>query len=378
LRGRAAPMIQMCSQCGTRWNVRDRQRVWCPRCRGTLLAPSTEAPGVDPRWSVGPRTPPRLPPGYRWIAVRPGPPPPPRRRRRPLGPTPRYTVIPRWGLKDRIQLDGAAPGLVMRQPPRPSRVRAALFAAAVTLGFAALVHLVRYLLLIINRNTLLNWLVADAAALLSVLASLAAIAAVITCALLLTRWLISRRAAAFAHRGKAESRPPWALRLGCLLPPSAAIALAIGCAVAMVGFGHPASWTLMAVCVVVSCLPLLAAVWALVYLLELAKTEDHYMRLRGLIWGWWLFWLLSIVTSVFASVTSGAQDAQGIANNTVAMIVAYLVALAATIATARVFEGFERKPVERPAHRWVVVADDATGASESAPAVELTGEEPAA
>ncbi|WP_459952830.1 hypothetical protein, partial [Mycobacterium avium] len=26
-------MIQVCSQCGTRWNVRDRQREWCPRCR---------------------------------------------------------------------------------------------------------------------------------------------------------------------------------------------------------------------------------------------------------------------------------------------------------------------------------------------------------
>ncbi|WP_224187300.1 hypothetical protein, partial [Mycobacterium avium] len=25
-------MIQVCSQCGTRWNVRDRQREWCPRC----------------------------------------------------------------------------------------------------------------------------------------------------------------------------------------------------------------------------------------------------------------------------------------------------------------------------------------------------------
>ncbi|MGB9304116.1 MAG: hypothetical protein WCB92_10690, partial [Mycobacterium sp.] len=32
-------MIQVCSQCGTRWNVRDRQRQWCPRCRGALMAP---------------------------------------------------------------------------------------------------------------------------------------------------------------------------------------------------------------------------------------------------------------------------------------------------------------------------------------------------
>ena len=94
--------------------------------------------------------------------------------------------------------------------------------------------------------------------------------------------------------------------------------------------------------------------------------------------GFPLIWLLSSATSVFATITSGAQDAQGIANNTVAIIVADLVALVASFATARLFEGFERKPVARPAHRWVVVADDETGAPGSAPAVELAGEEPAA
>jgi hypothetical protein len=122
-------------------------------------------------------------------------------------------------------------------------------------------------------------------------------------------------------------------------------------------------------------------VWSLVYVIELAKTEDNYARLRGRIWGWWLLWLLSSMTSVFASITSGAQDAQGIANNTVAMMVAYLLALAAVIETEKLFEGFERKPVERPAHRWVVIADDGQGpaaAARSAPAVELSGEEPAA
>ena len=92
-------------------------------------------------------------------------------------------------------------------------------------------------------------------------------------------------------------------------------------------------------------------------------------------------WLISSVTSVFASITSGAPDVQGIANNTVAMIVAYLVALASVLATAKLFEGFERKPVERPAHRWVVVGDDddnPVATTESAAAVELPGEVPAA
>jgi hypothetical protein len=290
-------------------------------------------------------------------------------------------VIPRWGLQDRFERDGGKPGSTARQAPPASRVHAAFFATILALGIAALVHLVRYLLLIINRNVLLNWLVADAAALLSVLASLGAIAAVIAYTVVLTQWLIARRAAAFAHRGRSETRTPWALRAGCLLPPSAAMALAITFAVVRVTTGHSASWALMAGCVVMSCLPLLAEVWSLVYVIELAKTEDNYGKLRGLIWGWWLLWLLSSVTSVFATITSGAQDAQGIANNTVAIIVAYLLALMAAFATERLFEGFEAKPVERPAHRWVVIADGAeaeAGAAGSAPAVELSGEEPAA
>ena len=376
-------MIQVCSQCGTRWNVRDKQRSWCPRCNGTLLAPTTTEPPppTNPAaWNAGPRTAPRLPPGYRWIAVRPGPPPPPRRRRRPLGPTPRYYGIPRWGLQDRVEQD-SGPGRVRREAPTPERIRTAVFVAAVALGAAALVHLLRYLLLVINRNTLLNWLVADAVALLSVLASLAAVAAVMTLAYQLTRWLIARRAAAFEHAGLPESRSRRALWTGTLLPPTVAMVLAITFAVVAATTGHSASWALMAACVTFSCLPLLASVWALVYVIELAKTEDHYAQFRSLIWSWWLMWLLSSVTSVFASITSGAQDAQGIANNTVAMIVAYVISLGAVLATSKLFEVFERKPVERPTHRWVVVANDDTSTAagtESAAAVELPGEEPAA
>ena len=374
-------MIQVCSQCGTRWNVRDKQRSWCPRCNGTLLAPTVTAPSPptssNAGWSVGPRNAPRLPPGYRWIAVRPGPPPPPRRRRRPLGPTPRYLSIPRWGLQDRVDQDSGS-GRDPRQAPPADRVRTSFFVSAVALGAAALVHLLRYLLLVINRNTLLNWLVADAAALLSVLASLAAIAAVMITAYLLTRWLIARRAAAFEHVGRSDYRTRRALWTGTLLPPSAALVLAIAFAVVAATTEHSASWALMAACVTFSCLPLLGSVWALVYVIELAKTEDHYGQMRLVIWGWWLMWLISSVTSVFASITSGAPDVQGIANNTVAMIVAYLVALASVLATAKLFEGFERKPVERPAHRWVVVADDEVLTTESAAAVELPGEVPAA
>ena len=225
------------------------------------------------------------------------------------GSDPRYLAIPRWGLVDRVV--GRRAGRVRRQAPPAERVRTAFFMAAVALGAAAVVHLVRYLLLVINRNTLLNWLVADAAALLSVLASLAAIAAVMNCAVVLTRWLIARRAAAFEHAGRPESRSRRALWAGTLLPPSAAMALAITFAVVAATTEHSASWALMAACVGFCCLPLVAGIWSLVYVIELAKTEDHYARLRHVIWGWWLLWLLSSVTSVFASVTSGAHGLAG-------------------------------------------------------------------
>src|SRR6476659_9003728 len=215
-------MIQVCSTCGTRWNVRDRRRVWCPRCNGTLLAPS--GPDPAPEWrptaglgtppsGTGGRTPPRLPQGYRWIAVRPGAAPPPRRRRRILGPTPRYPVIPRWGLIDHFE----APELQVaggRSSPSLAGVRATLIATMVVLGVAALVHVVRYALLIVNRSVLLNKVVAFTATWLGVLVSVIVLFMVVASAVVLTNWLIARRAAAFAHHRREDPRSVWALRAG--------------------------------------------------------------------------------------------------------------------------------------------------------------------
>jgi Domain of unknown function (DUF4328) len=349
-------MIQVCSQCGTRWNVRDRQRVWCPRCHGTLLVPSGPLPGSE--WSARPsasplrpsaqRTPPRLPPGYRWIAVRPGVAPPPRRGRRPLGPTPRYAVIPRWGLADRFEIaeqQQAAP----RLGPSIAMVRATLIATMVVLGVAALVHVVRYALLILNRTVLLNPWVAGAATWLGVLVSVVAMFTVVASAVVLTNWLIARRAAAFAHRGHQEPRSLSALRAGCLVP-------------------------------------LVNLAWAPVYVIELAAVEDRLTWLRRPIVVWWLVWVASTAVSIFSIATSFTQDAQGIADNTVTTVVAYLLALAALLLAMKVFLGFERQPVERPAKRWVIVAEEPASPAdrqaerepEPAAPVESEGQNPAA
>jgi hypothetical protein len=353
-------MIQVCSQCGTRWNVRDRRRVWCPRCHGTLLAPSGPAPGAE--WSAGPTapstgpsglgTPPpdrgRLPAGYRWIAVRPGAAPPPRRRRRPLGPTPRYAVIPRWGLVDHVEaseLQAAAP----RRGPSLAGVRATLIATMVVLGVAALVHVVRYALLIVNRSVLLNKVVAFAATWLGVLVSVVALFMIVASAVVLTNWLIARRAAAYAHHRRDDPRPVSALRAGCLVP-------------------------------------LVNLAWAPVFVIELASVEERLKWLRRPIVVWWIVWIFSTAVSVFSIATSFTQNPQGIANNTVTTIVAYLLALAALLLAMKVFLGFERRPVERQAKRWVIVRDEVAPSPEKrtdpepepAAAVESEGQNPAA
>ncbi|MEB3980924.1 DUF4328 domain-containing protein [Mycobacterium sp. 663a-19] len=340
-------MIQVCSQCGTRWNVRDRRREWCPRCRGALMAPLADPPPAGPQWGtrgIPPapprpagwqRTPPRLPPGFRWIAVRPGAAPPARRRLRPLGPTPRYTVIPRWGLADRVEQAPAGAETPTPTGPSVASVRTSIFVGVLVLGIAALVYVVRYVLLIVNRNTLLNTVVAVAADWLGILASVAALAAVITAGVMLIRWLIARRAAVFSHHRMPEPRSVRALWAGCVVP-------------------------------------LANLLWAPVFVIELATMEEHYHRLKRPILVWWIAWVASYTVSTFAMVSSFATDAQGIADNTVMMVFAYLLAAATVAAAARVFEGFVRKPVERPAHRWVVVDPEDAGQ------VELRGQEPAA
>ncbi|WP_167096642.1 DUF4328 domain-containing protein [Mycobacterium sp. DL592] len=343
-------MIQVCSQCGTRWNVRDRQRAWCPRCNGALLAPSTPPdPRWDPRAATQPPTrpptqqgnTPRLPSGFRWIAVRPGPPPPPRWRRRPLGPTPRYFTIPRWGLYDQLAPQAADEQTAARRGPAPTTIRAALLSVATIFGLAAAVHIVRYVLLLINRTSLLPPLVAGGALWLGVLVSLAAIVAVILAAVVMTSWLIARRSAVYQFRGQEDPRPAWQLWAGCLVP-------------------------------------VVNLVWAPIFVLELAHAEDSHARLRPPITAWWIAWLFSTGISIFGIATSFTTEPQGIADNTVTVIIAYLVGLATVVLLWRVFDGFVRKPVERPLHRWVIVADDQPAPTESAAAVESDRQEPAA
>lgn len=346
-------MIQVCAQCGTRWNVRDRQRVWCPRCRGTLLAPGAPgAPGVSQQPVAGrppAGQPGRAPAGYRWIAVRPGAPPPPRRKRTPLGPTPRYPYIPRWGLYERFDDDAAAGEVTAeRNGPSSAAVRRTIVITLALLGVAALLHVIRYGLLLINRTVLLDPIVAGLATWLPVAASVAAFFAVVATALVLTNWLIARRAAAYAHLGSPDPRSPRELWVGCLIP-------------------------------------FVNLVMAPVFVIELARAEKR----TGLrIVSWWITWFFSyalatasIVTTVLTIFYDGAQR---IADNTVITTIGYLIALATLLLVLQVYQGFERQPVDRPSRRWVMVAagppaaEPEDAADESVVPVEAEDRNPAA
>jgi hypothetical protein len=295
---------------------------------------------VRPSSPAAQKDPTRLPPGYRWIAVRPGAAPPPRRRQRNFGPTPRYAVIPRWGLVERFDAAQIEQQAQPRRGPSIAALRVTLIATIAVLGLAALVHMARYALLIINRDVLLNPVVAWLATWLGVLVSVAALFLIFASFVLLTNWLIRRRSVAFEHVGRQEHRRLWALRAGCLVP-------------------------------------LVNLAWAPVFVLELASVEDKLASVRRPIAVWWVVWVLSTAVSVFAIATSFTSDAQGIADNTVTTTVAYLIAMSTMILTARVLLGFERRPVEKPAKRWVIVADNES-AAESSVAVESEGRNPAA
>lgn len=328
-------MIQVCSRCSTRWNVRDRQRQWCPRCRGPLLAPDAQTPAGQTKSARG----------YRWIAVRPGPAPKPRRQRPPLGPTPHYDHIPRWGLTEEFAQD-SGPAAEPEQTHRGPSTAVVQTVAAITmiaLGAAALMHVVRYVLLLINRTVLLNPWVALAGSWLGVAAGVVALFAVLATAIVLTNWLIARRAAAYHRAGTTEPRRRWVLWVGCLVP-------------------------------------VVNMFLAPVFVTEMATAENRVNALRRPIGIWWAIWAVSGLVVAWSIVGMFATDPQGIADSTEVTVIAYLMGMLSLAMVLRVYHAFERTQADAPAQRWVVVdAEQAeeSGAQSAVP-VEPTAEEPAA
>ena len=140
--------------------------------------------------------------------------------------------------------------------------------AAGALGAAALMHVVRYILLLINRTVLLNRWVALASSWFGVVASVVAVFAVATVALVLINWLVARRSVAYERAGETEPRRRWWLRVASLVP-------------------------------------VLNLFWAPVFVIELATAEACYHRCRRQIRQWWLLWVASTLVSGAVMTVSG-------------------------------------------------------------------------
>lgn len=277
--------------------------------------------------------------------MRPGPAPKPRRQRPPLGPTPHYDHIPRWGLTEEFAQDPGPPAAPEQTHRGPSTAVVQTVAAItmIALGAAALMHVVRYVLLLINRTVLLNPWVALAGSWLGVAAGVVALFAVLATAIVLTNWLIARRAAAYHRAGTTEPRRRWVLWVGCLVP-------------------------------------VVNMFLAPVFVTEMATAENRVNALRRPIGIWWAIWAVSGLVVAWSIVGMFATDPQGIADSTEVTVIAYLMGMLSLAMVLRVYHAFERTQADAPAQRWVVVdAEQAeeSGAQSAVP-VEPTAEEPAA
>jgi hypothetical protein len=306
-----------------------------------LLAPADAVARPEQGWAPDRSRPPagkgaapsKLPPGYRWIAVRPGSGPPPRRGAAPLGPTPRYATIPRWGLQDHLPPVPPAP---VEAPVRGSSVTLVRVLALITMalfGGAAVMHLVRYATMLINRTYLLNRWLATGINVVTIICSALAVLAVIGLAVALTSWLVARRAAAFERLGVPDTRSSLELYAGTLTP-------------------------------------VLNMFFAPVYVIELAIVEARIRDLRTPIVTWWCAWVVSFFVSGWSIVTTIISvvrpTTQRVADSTLTTGVGYLVGLVALLLLLKVFDRFERTAIDKPVKRWVMVRD----AGDAAPAVE--------
>ena len=249
--------------------------------------------------------------------------PRPRRPRRALGPTPRYASVPRWGLIDHIS--APAPEQAAGKNVSPSTVRTILLIAGGVFFLAAAAHALRYLLLLINRSTLLPPFIAIGSLITGIFVSLVALVAVAAVAIASTSWLIGRRAEVFAQHGQHDPRPQWMLWAGCLIPP-------------------------------------VNLVLAPLFVIELAQAERSRERQNIPVLLWTIAWMIAALICGWATWTSlHAVEAQAVADNTITMVIAYLAGLAVLALLWRVLAGFTgpASVIARPTHRWVVVAADA-------------------
>ncbi|MFG1768949.1 DUF4328 domain-containing protein [Nocardia salmonicida] len=304
-------VVQPCARCGARWAVQGAPMHWCPRCRGVLLSPGrVDAPATQRN--------------YRWVARRPD-----HRTRRasattsaPLGPTPRYTETPRWGLLD-------PPPSAARPTERPLRGLAVrrdrlLVTTALAFLLAGLAEYGRYLILLQNRARLIpGWLLSISDATVLVFGVLAPLCALVT-AVSLVAWLIEARTIVFTAYGKRDPRKRWSLIAGCLVPG-------------------------------------VNLIWPGVFLTELLGADPDPRSWRA-VRIWWAAWAFSGLLLIAATLWRDASTLQAEADGVSFTGFTNLCAAAFAVLTlwmVRTLEGRDLRGEVRSAHRWVMAADPA-------------------
>jgi len=307
-------VVQPCARCGSRWSVQGKPMHWCPRCRGVLLSPAPVDAPAQRR-------------NYRWVARLPGR----RRDARTSSPglaasaTPRYTEIPRWGLRDAPPQPAHAPARRRWSAALTDRVSGLLTVTALLFVVSAATEFGRYLLLMRNRT----WPIEPITVLVSDCSVWIATGVTLVVALLsaiaLVGWLFEARRGAYAREGRRDPRGRWWLLFGCLVP-------------------------------------LYNLLWPGVFLTELARRTGDPRTLTA-VRIWWSAWVLNgvmVVAALFLHFLPGTLQAQ--ANGVIFTVYTDLVAAAVAVLSlwvVRQCEGRDLRGRIRVPKRWIATGGPA-------------------
>ncbi|WP_137722778.1 DUF4328 domain-containing protein [Prescottella subtropica] len=294
-------VVQACTRCASRWPVHGVPAQWCPRCHSALQAPTDVSAPTSRRH-------------FRWVARSPYP--PIGRSRpvaRPLGPTPRYTQTPRWGLLDPPPAE--PDDRFTRTEVAADLAPTLLACTAIVFGLAAVAEAFRYGLLLFNRVRLVDPItlaVSDALVWATQLsAPLVAVAAAVAAA---CRLVVTRRDVLGA-RGLADPRSPRVLAAGVLVP--------------IVNLVMPG-----------------------VYLTEIAGDRRTVVAVRL----WWVAWVTNGVLVAAGLLWRGRNTLQAQADGVLLAAVTAAVAAATALLTLHVIRRFDGRDLlgrPRRGHRWI-------------------------